>query len=97
MAYPLTCDTTLTFTTAGDGNWFATDDEYWYYDDNQGDSAQSGAVGDSEETWLETTVGGPGTIKFYWKTSAANGDRLTFYVDGQWERSIDGNSDWLWA
>ena len=60
------------------------------------DAAQSGAIGDSQETWLETTVTGPGSLSFLWKVSSETGyDYLEFYLDGMLQSGrISGNVDW---
>ncbi len=62
-----------------DAQWFAQNAEYSY----DFDAARSGAIGDSQATWMEATVDGPGTITFDYKLSAAAGDTFTFWVDGQ--------------
>ena len=71
----------LTFTTGGDGQWFAQTTEYNY----DGDAAQSGDIGDDEETWLETTVEGTGTVRFDRKVSSDGSDSLSFEVDGHYQ------------
>ena len=35
----------------------------------------------SQETWMETTVEGPGNVSFRYKMASAYGDALYFYVD----------------
>jgi YD repeat-containing protein len=89
---PLTaaCDTTLTFTTGGDANWFSQTATYH----DGGDAAQSGDIADSEESWMETTVQGEGTLTFYWRVSSEVGDYLGFYIDGQYQTSVTGSSSW---
>jgi RHS repeat-associated protein len=84
------CDTTMIFTTGGDAEWFSETSEY-YYDT---DAAQSGDIGDSQSSWMETTVLGAGTIHFYWKVSSGAGDYLSFSIDGQNQYSISGNVSW---
>jgi len=81
----------LTWTTGGDAAWFPqttnTHDGV--------DAAQSGHIGDSQQTWLETTVTGPGTLSFWWKVSSESCcDPLTFYVDGVYQADIRGVVDW---
>ena len=58
-------------------------------------AAQSGNITNNDATWIETTVTGPGTIRFYWKVSSqTNADVLNFTVNGsEWER-VSGASDW---
>ena len=53
-----------------------------------------------EQTWLQTTVNGEGTVKFYWKVSSEPeidegenglfGDICYFYIDGQEQARISG-------
>ncbi len=70
-------DCELRFTIGGDAEWFAQSAEY--YADN--DAAQSGTIGSGQETWMQTTVVGPGRIQFRFKMSWGSGDGLAFYVD----------------
>lgn len=68
----------LTFTTGGMVPWLAqntiTHDGI--------DAAASGDIGNNQESWMETTVNGPGTISFWWSTASDPNDFLGFYVDG---------------
>ncbi len=60
-------------------------------------TAQSGAAGDGEESWLQTTVNGPGTLTFWQKVSSeAAFDFLDFYVNDvmQTNFTISGEVDW---
>jgi YD repeat-containing protein len=93
------CDTTMAFTTGGDAEWFSQTEVY--HDDT--DAAQSGDIGDSQSSWMETTVLGAGTIHFYpsrasgssdWKVSSGAGDYLSFSIDGQNQYVISGNISW---
>jgi RHS repeat-associated protein len=79
-----------TYTTGGNANWRTCLDGYF---DN--DNAQSGTLGNSQESWMQTTVSGPGTIRFWWKVSSeAYYDWLEFWVDGVQQDSISGEVDW---
>lgn len=63
-------------------------------------SAQSGHIGDSSETWMQTTVVGPGTITFWWSAySEPNADWLEFYINtAEQARICGGGDDWsTWA
>jgi len=56
--------------------------------------AQSGAIGNYDESLLQTTVVGPGRLEFWWKVSSeTNGDWLEFDVTGQTNR-VSGEVDW---
>ena len=81
----------LTWTTGGDASWFpqttVTQDD--------ADAAQSGVIGDDKESWIETTVTGPGTLSFWWKVSSDDGyDYLEFYLDGGFDTDLTGDSGW---
>jgi hypothetical protein len=59
------------------------------------DAAASGRIQNGQESWLETTLRGPGTLKFWWKVSSeVDYDYLQFYVNGTQQQSISGNEDW---
>jgi len=84
------CDIALPFTTSGTGAWFAQTAEY-----SCGNSAvQSGDIADSQETWLETTVEGPGTLRFEYKLSAQEGDEFALIIDQENRMSRNGSIDW---
>jgi len=58
------------------------------------DSARSGDIGDDQETWLQTTVTGPGTLTFDYKLSCDAGDEYAFSIDGQYRSGRAGSQDW---
>lgn len=82
----------LSFGTGGNNSWFAQT----AISDFGGSAAQSGALGDSQSCWLQTTVVGPGTLNFYWKVSSEeNYDFLEVLVDDVVQTgSISGEVDW---
>ncbi len=81
----------LPWTTGGDAGWFV---ETTNTHDNVS-AAQSGAIGDGQGTWMETSVTGPGTLTFWWNVSSENGyDYLEFLIDGNWQTDISGESGW---
>lgn len=69
----------LTWVTfAPSGNTWSGQTAASYYG---GSSAQSGVLPDNGLAMLQTTVSGPGTVKFYWKVSSdLNHDFLEFYI-----------------
>ncbi|MCX6584743.1 MAG: C25 family cysteine peptidase, partial [Candidatus Aminicenantes bacterium] len=86
-------DYAATFTKSGNANWAKVTDVYYY----GGDSAKSGAIGNSQSTTIETsvTVASTQAVKFYWKVSSeANYDYLRFYIDGVQKNQISGTVDW---
>ncbi|CAM2865722.1 putative Ig domain-containing protein [Rariglobus hedericola] len=90
----------LIWTSGGDGNFpWKMDREVFV----EGRSAlRSGAVQGDEQSWLETTVTGPGELRFRWKVSselnvsepAEPFDRLEFWRGGTREAFISGEEDW---
>ncbi len=57
--------------------------------------AESGAIGDNSESWLEVAVEGPDYLGFWWKVSSEeNYDFLRLSVDGEAREAISGNRDW---
>jgi hypothetical protein len=71
-------NTSLTWTTGGDADWFGQS-EVSYYD---GDAAQSGTLTEvGQSSWIETTVTGPAVLSFYWRHYCIF-DNLKFYIDG---------------
>ena len=57
-------------------------------------AAQSGAIDAGQQSWLQTTTNGPGSLTFWWKVSSAPGNSLQFYIDTQLVSQISGNVDW---
>ena len=89
-------DTTgLTWTAGGNSPW--TGQTATTHD--AVDAAQSGASGHNQESWIETTVTGSGTLTFWWKVSSESGyDFLRFTLDGAEVASaaaISGSVDWV--
>ena len=83
-------DTTLVFVRGGNAFWLAESDET-----HDGVSAaRSGSISNSQDTWIETTVNGPGTISFWWNVSSegASYDWLEFCMDGTQKAKIGGKS-----
>ncbi len=66
----------------------------------QGESMKSGAITDSQQSTLSTTVMGSGTISFQWKTSCEDSDGIydwdhaEFWVDGTRIAQLDGETAW---
>ena len=59
------------------------------------DAARSGAIFDGEETWLESSFFGPGTLNFWWKVSSQqDADFLELKIDGILRQAISGEQDW---
>lgn len=88
----------MTFVTGGDAVWCPVVDA----SASTGiSSARSGAIGADKETWLETTVEGPGELSFNWRVDCeksvrndASWDRLSVFTNGVEAARIDGRTDW---
>jgi hypothetical protein len=84
----------LTWETGGDAGWFGQDLVTF----NGHPVSQSGAIGNLQQSWLQTSVSGPGRLSFWWKISSEScgdlcGDLLEFTVGGSTNR-IHGEVDW---
>jgi hypothetical protein len=91
-------NTNLVWSTGGTSNkvWFGTNEivtKTLTYDGI--DAARSASITHNQETWLQTSVVGPGTLSFWWKVfSEANGDYLEFHIGGVLQQRISGVMDW---
>jgi len=76
----------------GDASWTITSDEKH----SGAYSAQSGAIGDDQNTTLQVTLDCvSGNIAFYRKVSSEEGwDFLAFYIDGVKKGEWSGTTDW---
>lgn len=85
--------TALTWTTGGAAVWTGT-----FFPSQDGiDAARSELISDASETWLQTTVTGPGTLGFWWRAdSEANFDFLELQLGGTAVASISGQTGWLY-
>lgn len=84
-------NTSLTWTTGGDADWYNQAAVSYY----GGDAAQSGAITHNGTSWVQTTVTGPVKLSFFWKVSSeAPFDYLRFYIDAAEQTRISGNVDW---
>ena len=82
----------LAFLTGGEANWSGqTAVSFW-----GGSAAQTGALGNNQATWLQTTVVGPGTLSFHWKVSSeVDYDFLEVFMDEVLQPgAISGEVDW---
>lgn len=91
----------LSFTTGGLAAWRPTADATT----ETGFSARSGTMPAAEtgtnESWMELTVSGAGTLTFNWRvdceddgSDTATWDHLAYSVDGEEIDGIDGLTDW---
>ena len=83
-------DTALTVTTGGGASWAAQTSATH----DGADAAQSGALGNGQSTWIQTTATGAG-VSFWWRVSSESGwDYLRFSIDGVVKASISGEVPW---
>ncbi|HEX5400096.1 MAG TPA: immunoglobulin domain-containing protein [Verrucomicrobiae bacterium] len=83
--------TNLAWTTGGNVPWFA--ENVVTHDGIT--AAQSGHISDGQESILQTTVTGPGTVTFWWKVSSEEYfDFLSFFLDNSNAVAISGEVDW---
>ena len=84
------------FTTGGDLPFFRVTDATAPL----GESMRSGAITHEQSSTMTTTVDGPGTVSFLWKTSCEDSggqydwDHAEFEVDGVVVAKLDGESTW---
>jgi len=82
----------LSWITWGNAQWFS---ETTVTHDGVS-AAQSGDINDNQESWLGTTVAGPGRLSFWWRSSSEpNFDFLQFYINSDLKANpLSGESDW---
>lgn len=80
----------LTLTGSGNAQWSPeTRDSH-----SGGSAMQSGNVGNGGISTLQTTVQGPSTVSFWWKTSTQSTDVVRFYIDNVATASASGVTAW---
>ena len=84
--------TNLVWTTGGDAGWFVETTNT--YDGVA--AAQSGAITNYQQSWIQTTVTGPGTLTFYWagQDDCANSFYYEFDIDGGSQDVSPCNFSW---
>jgi hypothetical protein len=83
--------TGLVWTSSGNIPWFG---QVEITHDGM-DAAQSGAITDNQQSMLQTTMTGPGSISFWWKVSSEQFfDTLIFSISGVEQARISGEVDW---
>jgi hypothetical protein len=77
----------LNWQTGGPVPWIAQTAE----SHDGSDAAQSGLIADLEESWVTTTVSGPGPLSFWWKVSSElDYDEFHFLIDDVDQANISG-------
>ncbi|MBX3743445.1 MAG: immunoglobulin domain-containing protein [Akkermansiaceae bacterium] len=81
----------LKWITGGNADWKSQS----FVTKNDGIAASSGAIGNNQSSWVETTVTGPGNLSWWWKVSSETGyDKLIFSINGVAQEDISGEADW---
>jgi PKD repeat protein len=81
----------LTITNGGNSYWYEQG-IVWLVG---GSAARSGAIGNSQQSWFETTVSAPFDLNFSWRVSSEQwDDYLNFYIDGDYVDGMSGESGW---
>jgi len=83
-------DTNLAWLTSGNAPWVG--ETALTYDGSA--AAQTGQLGHNQESWLETTVLGPGVLSFWWKGASPAGGNLVFTINGTNALLVTGTFDW---
>ncbi len=86
-------DSALDWVSSGNGGnvWFRQTSE----SQDGIDALRSGAVGNSQNSYLQAAVNGPGNIGFWWRVdSEFDADFLIFKIDGVPQSMISGNTGW---
>ena len=89
-------DPDQSFTTGGDMPFVRVDD----VTAPLGESMKSGAITHNQSSTMTTTVDGPGTVSFQWRTSCEDSggqydwDHAEFEVDGNVAEYLDGETAW---
>ena len=89
-------DSDRVFATGGDAPFFRVDDATAPL----GEAMQAGPITHNQTSTMTTTVSGPGTISFQWRTSCEDSggvydwDHAEFEVDGAVAAKLDGETAW---
>jgi len=92
----------ITLAEALDGpglSWTTSGDAFWKAQTNVThdgvDAAVSGAITHNQQSSLQATVIGPGTLTFWWRVSSESGfDYLRYYRGSTLDASISGEANW---
>jgi alpha-tubulin suppressor-like RCC1 family protein len=82
--------TNLTWVTGGDAPWFVENDTVYDFT-HDSLAMQSGAITGGQQSYVETTVTGPGTLTYWWNVSSWSAtDYLSFSMSGMEQARIWG-------
>jgi hypothetical protein len=84
-------NTNLTWTTGGDAPWATNAVTF-----DGVDAAASGFIGINQLSWIQTTVNGPGTLSFWWRSSTYTFDLLQLYINDAPTDYISGEDN-IWV
>ncbi len=85
-----------------DFSWSTGGNLPWFYQTNVSQdgeaSLQSGPIGNSQTSWFETTIRGPGSLTWWWRCSSqTNADYLYLYRNSSTMKSFSGETGWMQA
>ena len=81
----------LNWLSGGDAAWFAQDWLYYFGDA----SVRSGGISHGQQSWIQTTLVGPGRLTFYWAVSSeVDRDALIFETSFGQFAQISGDINW---
>ena len=81
----------LPWSTGGYAPWFGQTAV-----SHDGNSAgQSGTTSGGQQSWVQTTLSGPGKLSFWWKVSGFYYNSLVFQIGTETNASISGEVDWV--
>jgi hypothetical protein len=95
LSLSLVLDNDLTWVTSTNYPWYGTNPPAPSFDGMDSAVCGNTAVADSE-SWIETTVVGPGKLSFWWKVVSDPPDALEFYISDQFQDTILGEVDWTY-
>lgn len=82
----------LAWTSGGQARWFG---ETAVHADGV-DAAQSGAIGHSQQSWMQVSIPGATSVGFWWRLEAETNDTLSFTIDGVARIQAAGQQGWRW-
>ncbi|MBP7867413.1 MAG: M6 family metalloprotease domain-containing protein [Acidobacteria bacterium] len=81
----------VVWSTGGGATWAGQTTTSYY----GGDAAKAGTVGNDQNSLLQATFAGPGTVRFWWKVSSEQDyDFLALYINNQLYAYISGSTSW---
>ena len=83
----------LVWQTSSPYPWFGASTPTY---DGDGAAVSGNQFVNNSESWIQTTVVGPGTIGFWWRISSDTNDYYYFSINGSVQNQISGGYDWAY-